>query len=150
MGGVFCHIHLNAFKIYERRLIVFEQDYVMRQIQEMVRAFFKLLFNIETNDTRLPATEMPQNRVENELLKDLMDMVDNGRINEAENRLYDFLGNDVGNLKTALLFYSYLNEKTNEFLAANNFSREEVLSGIDEVLDRYDLNSLTKLILLEL
>ena len=128
---------------------MFEQDYVMRQIKEMVRAFLKLLFNIETDETNMPISEMPRDRVANELLKDLLDMVDSGNINEAENRLHNMLENS-SSLKTALLFYSYLNDQTDEFLSANNFSREEIVSGLDRIIDRYDLHSLSKLILLEL
>ncbi|MDE6592134.1 MAG: hypothetical protein K2K57_03610 [Oscillospiraceae bacterium] len=128
---------------------MFEQDYVMRQIKEMVRAFLKLLFNIETDEANVPITELPQDRVENELLKDLLDMVDSGNINEAENRLYNMLENN-SSLKTALLFYSYLNDKTDEFLSACSFSREEIVSGLDQIIDRYDLHSLSKLILSEL
>lgn len=37
----------------------------------------------------------------------------------------------------ALLFYSYLNDKTDEFLEANDFSREEIILGIENVTDRF-------------
>ena len=48
----------------ERRDILFEQDYVMRLIKEMVRAILKLLFNI---DTELPTAELLENKEENSM-----------------------------------------------------------------------------------
>ena len=46
------------------------------------------------------------------------------RRNEAENRLYDLISDmDMGSLEIALLFYSYLNDKADEFLEENNFCR---------------------------
>ena len=65
---------------------MFEQDYVMRLIKEMVRAILKLLFNI---DTESPTVELLENKEEQETLENLLDMVVAGEINEAENRLYD-------------------------------------------------------------
>ena len=62
---------------------MFEQDYVMRLIKEMVRAILKLLFNI---DTESPTIELLENKEEKETLENLIDMVDAGEINEAENR----------------------------------------------------------------
>lgn len=89
---------------------MFEQDYVMRLIKEMVRAILKLLFNI---DTELPTVELLENKEEKETLKNLFDMIDDGKINEAENRLYDLTSDtDMNSLEIALLFYSYLNDTT--------------------------------------
>lgn len=92
---------------------MFEQDYVMRLIKEMVRAILKLLFNI---DTESPTIELLENKEEKETLENLIDMVDAGEINEAENRLYDLISaTDMNSLEVAILFYSYLNDKTDDF-----------------------------------
>ena len=112
---------------------MFEQDYVMRLIKEMVRAILKLLFNI---DTESPTVELLENKEEQETLENLLDMVDAGEINEAENRLYDLTSNtDVNSLEIALLFYSYLNDKTDDFLEANDFSRDEIKLGLENVVE---------------
>ena len=67
-------------------------------------------------------------------------MVDTGKINEAKNRLYDLTGDtDVNSLEVALLFYSYLNDKTDDFLETNDFSRDEIKSGLENVLDSKDV-----------
>ena len=57
-------------------MIVFEQDYVMRHIKEMVRAILKLLFNI---NTETPTVELLENKEEKETLENLLDMIDNGK-----------------------------------------------------------------------
>ncbi len=127
---------------------MFEQDYVMRLIKEMVRAILKLLFNI---DTESPTVEVLENKEEKEMLENLLDMVDAGKINEAENRLYDLTSDtDVNSLELALLFYSYLNDKTDVFLEANDFSRDEIKAGLENVIDRLGLSSIAKTFLTDL
>lgn len=124
---------------------VFEQDYVMRLVKEMVRAILKLLFNI---DMESPTQELLENTEEKETLNSLLDMVDNGDIVGAENRLYDIMedGGD-SSLKIALLFYSYLNDKTDDFLEKSDFSREEIKLGIEGVADRSGVNNITEMFL---
>lgn len=124
---------------------MFEQDYVMRLIKEMVRAILKLLFNI---DTESPTVELLENKEEQETLENLLDMVDAGEINEAENRLYDLTSNtDVNSLEIALLFYSYLNDKTDDFLEENDFSRDEIKLGLENVADSFGVGSIAKMFL---
>ena len=122
-----------------------EQDYLMRMIKEMVRAILKLLFNI---DMETPTVELLDNREERELLENLLDMIDAGAINEAENQLCDLLSNaGMDNIKIALLFYYYLNDKTDDFLEANDFCREEIKLGMKDMADRYGLSSIAKMFL---
>lgn len=122
-----------------------EQDYVMRLIKEMVRAILKLLFNI---DTESPTAELLENKEEKEKLENLLDMVDAGEINEAENRLYDAISvTDINSLEIALLFYSYLNDLTDEFLEANDFSRDEIRLGMENVAEKFGLSHIVKIFL---
>jgi len=124
---------------------VFEQDYVMRLIKEMVRTILKLLFNI---DTESPTVELLENKEEQETLENLLDMVDAGEINEAENRLYDLTSNtDVNGLEIVLLFYSYLNDKTDDFLEENDFSRDEIKLGLENIADSFGVGSIAKMFL---
>lgn len=123
-------------------MAVFEQDYIMRLIKEMVRAILKLLFHI---DTEAPVTELLKSSEQQETLEALLRMIDDGRINEAENRLSDLIDEtDKENLKTALLFYFALNEKTDEFLLENNFSRDEIRLGIESVTEKFGVRDLAE------
>lgn len=127
---------------------MFEQDYIMRMIKELVRAILKLLFNIETES---PTAELLEAKEEKAILESLLDMVDDGKINEAENRLCDL--NDSGDISTSkisLLFYSYLNDKTDDFLISNDFSRDEIKSGLEKVAESLGLESVSEMFLTDL
>lgn len=121
---------------------MFEQDYIMRIIKEMVRALLKMLFNL---DIESPTADILKNAEEKYTLSELLDMVDSGNIDDAENSLYDIIQtNDLNTLKIALLFYSYLNDKSDDFLEENNFSREEVRQGIKSLISKYGLTEITE------
>ena len=123
---------------------MFEQDYIMRLIKEMVRTLLKMLFHI---DTESPIEEMLEDREEKYVLERLLKLVDKGKINEAENKLIEMLNNDMQKLKMALLFYAYLNEKTDDFLLEHDFSREEIKSGIEDAAARYGIANVSEIFL---
>ena len=119
---------------------MYEQDYIMRLIQEMVRAVLKLIFHI---DMESPAGKLLEDSEEKAVLNTLLDLADEGKINEAENTVFEITENmDYKNLEVALLFYSYLNEKSDDFLEENDFSRDEVREGLQEIVSRYGLGSI--------
>ena len=125
---------------------MFEQDYIMRLIKEMVRTILKLLFNIDTDS---PSTDLLKETEDKAMLESLMNMIDDGRIDEAENKIYEITEErDKKNLEIAILFYSYLNDKSDAFLEEHNFSREEVMQGLKDVLSRYGIDSFAEMILL--
>ena len=124
---------------------MYEQDYIMWLIKEMVRTLLKLLFNI---DTQTPSTELLEDAEEKQTLENLLDMVDEGQINEAENSLYDLMeSTDKSALETGLLFYSYLNDKTDAFLEEHDFNRLEVKQGLESLTSRYGIKGLADLFL---
>ena len=124
---------------------MYEQDYIMWLIKEMVRAILKLLFNI---DTESPSAELLEDAEEKQTLEVLLDMVDEGRINEAENSLYDLTEKmDKSGLETALLFYSYLNDKSDAFLEEHDFNRDEVKQGLESITSRYGIRGFAELFL---
>ena len=124
---------------------MYEQDYIMRLIKEMVRAILKLLFNIDTESL---SSELLKDAEEKQTLESLLDMIDEGRINEAENSLYDSTENlDKSGLEIALLFYSYLNDKSDEFLEEHDFNREEVKQGLEDITSRYGISGFAEMFL---
>ena len=46
-------------------------------------------------------------------------------------------GEDKQKLKTALLFYNYLNDKEDSFLEEHDFSRDEIRDGVKRVASLY-------------
>jgi predicted transcriptional regulator len=123
---------------------MFEQDYIMRMIKEMVRLFLKILFNINTDS---PTAELLENEQKQGILNNLTNMIDEGNINKAENELYSIIENgEKDDLEMVILFYSYLNDKDDDFLSEHDFSREEVKNGLKTVLSKYGFESLSDLL----
>lgn len=119
---------------------MFEQDYIMRLVKEIIRVLLKLLFNL---DVESPTSDLLENQEEKRLLDALLDMVDAGNIDEAENQVYELTADgDTKHLETALLFYSYLNEKDDDFLMEHHFSREEIRLGLYDTVSRYGLEGM--------
>ena len=91
-----------------------EKDYIMRMIKEMVRVLFSLAFGKKYVSVELEKENKYE--VSGKNLKDFLDMIDVGQINEAENILLD--GIDYSNrdeVIAAALFYQHLSEKDREF-----------------------------------
>lgn len=81
-----------------------EKDYIMRIIKEMVRVLFSLLFGKEYVSVEWEAENKYE--VSGKRLTDLLDMIDHGEINEAENLLLEEI--DYGrkeDVAVAALFY---------------------------------------------
>ena len=124
---------------------MYEQDYIMRMIKETVRTMLKLLFNI---DTESPSAELLEDTADQQTLNQVLHMVDAGSINEAENKIYEITEDgQKTDLKIALLFYSYLNEQSDEFLEEHNYSRDEIRSGLKDAAARYGMDEFTEMFL---
>ena len=122
---------------------MFEQDYIMRYIKEMIRVLLKLVFHI---DTDAPVVDLLENKKDKQTLELLLNLVDEGMIDNAENKIYEIIGDgNKQNLKIAILFYSYLNDKSDKFLEEHNFSRDEIKLGLQDVTERYGVGDLTEI-----
>ena len=121
---------------------MFEEDYIMRQIREMVRMLLKLLFQMDLEED---SEELLRGTKENKVLRELLEMVDDGRINEAENRVYELCEDgEMANLKVMLLFYDYLNGKSDEYLEECEFSREELKEDMRDLLAGFGLSDMAE------
>ena len=125
-----------------------EQDYIMRLIKELVRAILKVIFH---TDIDMPSVEMLKDSQRRCALEELLNLIDRGEINEAESRLSELLEDGGGQeLELALLFYSHLNEKSNDFLESHDFSREEIKSGLEDAMRAQGLGEMAEAFLSEL
>ena len=119
----------------------------MRLVHEIARVLAKILFNI---DSETVSEELESRIEETDILEKLLNMLDKGQINEAENKLYDMLDAGAPNcIETEILFYSYLNEKSDEFLKENDYSRGEVKEGIEDVAEKVGLSGLINTLFIE-
>ena len=111
-----------------------EKDYIMRLIKEMVRVLFSLMLG----KSYISVEEEKQNTTEVSGMKlpDYMEMVDEGNVNEAENILLDGIDySDRNSVRVAAVFYQYVSEKEEEFLQLHNYSREEALDGMKQLME---------------
>ena len=112
----------------------FEKDYIMRLIHGIARILARMLFNRELEEDGEFAAVMEE--AERESDDYLRQMVDDGKVNEAEEKLFDLITSASWDEKQkaalVLSFYDYLNDKSDEFLTAADFSREEIIRGLED------------------
>ena len=119
---------------------MFTEDYIMRTIREMIRGIMKIVFHIDTDD---PTAALIKNEQQRQTTEELLKMTDDGRINEAENKL--FLAVEAGGtegLKMALVFYAHLNGKSDVFLEEHDFKRSEIRSGLKDIEETVGIGGL--------
>ena len=107
----------------------------MRLIHGIAQMLAYLWFG--KKETEFPTVMGQECREDGDYLKRLIDA---GQINAAEDKLFELLETAVWDekQKAALVisFYDYLNLKNDEFLAAADFSRDEIVSGLEDALGR--------------
>lgn len=119
---------------------MFEQDYVMRQIQQLSKALAKILFSI---DAESPSSSLIKDMEVRSAADNLLRKIDSGNINEAEYELFELIENrTMDKLLAGIVFYSYLNEKDDDYLEINDFSRDDVENGIRHLLSEYGLENM--------
>ena len=123
--------------------MLYEQDYGMRMIREMIRFLLKVFFHCDSESV---SDVLLRETVDRGELNSLLHLADEGRISEAEDRLFEMPDDGKrGNLAAALAFYSHLNDKSDEFLEEHDFSREEIVSGIRDAAARNGAGGLSEM-----
>ena len=109
----------------------YEKDYIMRLIHGIALVLARLLLGRQMENEGEIATILDkQEKEQNDLL---LRMVDEGKINRAEERLFDLLENaswdDRHKAAVAICFYSH-----DEFLEKADFTREEIMEGLEDAM----------------
>lgn len=118
----------------------YQDDYVMRTISDLVRAISRLVLGKNDIDYELPEDEDKYTPLD-KAYRGMTDLVDAGDINGAENLLSDQLDPpDLDCLEMALTFYMYLNRLNDDTLYTANYSREEIVDGINSVCAEYGIS----------
>ena len=114
----------------------FERDYIMRLIHGIAQMLAYLLFGRRMEETpELTAMMEDECRENDDYLRKL---IDQGQINAAEDRLFELI-ESAGwdhHQKAALIidFYDYVNGKEEAFLVNADFSRDEIITGLEDAL----------------
>ncbi len=121
---------------------MFEQDYFMRLVRDLVRAAVKLIFHIETEEISPYMIENPETR---QTAENLIETSLSGNIRLAEEELSGLLAqNTLENLLIGLTFYSRLSELDEDFLTEHQFSTEEIKNGLQSLLRQYGLGAMAE------
>lgn len=119
-----------------------QDDYILRQVREMVRAVMKMLFKVDAPEL---TPDVLDDENQKKTLNNLIALMDTGNIDGAENELYEITcDGDRKNLEVGLIFYYTLNGKSDDFLEEHNFSREEIMEGIQDLAERYQLSGIAE------
>ena len=116
-----------------------KQDYMMRMIDDLIRLLTKLLFKKDIIIYELPSQQSYTQT--DYLYKQLLHLIDKGKINEAENLLFENIDpNDKRYMELALDFYAKLNNLDDESLEKSDFPREEIEQGVKEIAKVFGLS----------
>ena len=122
-----------------------EKDYIMRLINEIVRVLISLALKKQYTQVELPKEN--KYGVSSEKLSIIKAMVDEGKINEAENLLLDDIDytnkEDVAKL---IFFYEYANEKDILFLQQCHYSQEEILDGLKRLAEKLGYQNIIEML----
>ena len=114
----------------------YEKDYIMRLIHGIALILARMLLGKQMEDEGEIATILVKKEKEQNDL--LLRMIDDGEINKAEERLFDLLENaswdDRHKAAVAICFYSHVNDKDDEFLEKADFTRDEIMEGLEDAM----------------
>lgn len=114
----------------------YEKDYIMRLIHGIAQVLARLLLGKQMEQEGEIASALSREAAKQD--ETLKKMIDAGNINEAEELLFDLLENEPWEEKQkaalALSFYDHVNEKEDAFLEKANFSREEIIEGLEDAM----------------
>lgn len=116
-------------------MMMYEKDYIMRIISNMINFLAKIVFG--KSNAVYEISEDERFKESDELHQELLDLISKGKINEAENMLFDRLNpDDKRQIMVAIDFYRRLNSFDDEFLEKNNFSRQEIEEGLRDLANK--------------
>ena len=116
----------------------YHEDWLMRQIETMVSAIISIIFQTSPKSESIETEIRISDTVDSDKRDTIIRFLQKGQICEAENWLYENMNEDeISWLNTAVYFYSEINKLSDEYLAAHDFSREEIEAGLSEVCGLY-------------
>ena len=118
-----------------------EKDYILRMIKDLTKSIAHLILGKSEIEYELP-DESEYSRVDTLYVK-LIELVNLGQINEAEDLLFDEINpSDMRQFEMAMSFYLYLNDFGDDYLEKNNYSRDEITEGIRSICKEYGVSSM--------
>ena len=120
-----------------------EKDYILRMIKDLTKSIAHLILGKAEIEYELP--EDSQYSKVDFLYVKLIELVNLGQINEAEDLLFDEINpSDMRQFEMAMSFYLYLNDFGDDYLERNNYSRDEITEGIKSICEEYGVSSMVE------
>lgn len=122
---------------------MFENDYILKQIEMSTKFLAKLIFGKESPEYKLQYDEIANAKPIDLLYLTLRRMIDEGEINEAENLLYENIEREARAeyLEIAIDFYDRLSKLSADRLDECDFSRAEIFEGLENVKRIYGIET---------
>ncbi len=115
-----------------------KDDWAMNQISSYAKLISRVALDRDSTEYRIG-----QSQEADSLYFRLSELIQDGKINEAENLLYEELDTEnLKHLELAVDFYTKLNEMGDPTLEAGGFSREEIDDGLRDIADSFGIRIL--------
>ncbi len=112
-----------------------------KELCDNIRMCMYFMYGIAEN--KYKELKFVENCVGDSMFFKLTDMIDKGEFNQAENLMYECLSfNDVDDCYTMLCVYDYMNEFDDEFLEVNDYTRDEIRDGVDNIREHCGLGKI--------
>lgn len=124
---------------------MYEQDYIMRMNRDVIRTISKLILGRDMEEPMdITANEL---KSEDKKMLILNEQVDVEKITELEEKIQEqIVNNKERALEQALLFYSYLNKQSDEFLEANDFDKKKIKEGLMFIAKQYGILNIVNML----
>lgn len=118
-----------------------KQDWLLREIENLVQFVSRFMFNKDV--TNYEINDLINNSESDVLFKEILRLLEKNKICEAENLIFKNIKEEnLEYLKLAIDFYTRINEFSDEQLSMCNFSRDEIVEGLKEILEIYGVPSI--------
>ncbi len=115
-----------------KEVFMYREDYLLRQIENFFKFLKKLLKIYRPNYSYISKSM-------EELDRSLGSLVDLSQVNDAEDLLFENFSSVDEYLIVTINFYERLNSMTDEELEGLDFSRQELLEGLEDISRRLKL-----------
>lgn len=120
-----------------------EKDYILRMVKDLVKSIAHIVLGKSEMEYELPENE-EYSRIDYLYVR-LLELVNQGNINDAEDMLFDEINtSDMKQFEMAMSFYLYLNDFGDDYLESNDYSRDEISEGIKSICKEYGVSSMVE------
>lgn len=117
---------------------MFQKDFIIKEIESFSK-FITSIFRKEKFKYEIEG-EQGQFSEDEYVYYHFLEMIYHGKINEAENALFEIIEKDLKleHLRLAEKFYSEVIKMSDDYLLEQDYSREEIFESLDQLKEIYE------------